>query len=100
MAKSSKRPERPRAEPEIIPPDRSRDAGSRRPDWPPYTQSYGTHRIHVGRIGPIGFALVMLVVGLIAGILLLALIGAALVWIPIVAAIAIVAMISGVFRRR
>jgi hypothetical protein len=93
MAKSSNEPERPRAEPEIIPPDRNQTRSS---GWPPYgvpqsayTQSAGMHRVYVSRIGPIGFALLILVIGLFAGILLLALIGTALIWIPLVVAAAV-----------
>jgi hypothetical protein len=41
----------------------------------------------------------MLVVGLLAAILLLALIGAALIWIPVVAVFVIIAAISGLWRR-
>jgi len=98
MADKSNEPERPRAEPEIIPPDR------RRPDdreWPPYgyTQMHGTHRIYVGRIGPFGVVLIMLVVGLLAAIMLLLLIGTALIWIPFVAVLVIIAAISGLLRR-
>jgi hypothetical protein len=92
-------PERPRHEPEIIPPDR--DSG-RSSAWPPshgYNQRR-SQRIYVTRIGPLGFALLMLIVGLFAGVLLLALIGAALIWIPIAAALLIVAAIAGVLRRR
>ena len=91
-------PERPRHEPEIIPPDRDSARGSA---WPP---SHGfnqrrSERIYVTRIGPLGFALLMLVVGLFAGVLLLALIGAALIWIPIAAVLLIIAAIAGVLRR-
>ena len=103
MAKNPNEPERPRAEPEIIPPDR----GGRGTAWPPdgfrqdgFTQTRGTQRIYVSRIGPLGFALVMLVIGLFGGVLLLALIGAALIWIPVVAALFVIAAISGLFRRR
>lgn len=103
MARSSNEPERPRVEPEIIPPDRRQASPS---GWPPhgfgqsgYAQSAGTHRVYVSRIGPFGFALLMLVVGLFAGILLLALIGAALIWIPVVAVFVVVAALSGLFRR-
>ena len=59
----------------------------------------GTHRVYVSRIGPFGFALIMLVVGLLAAIMLLILIGAALIWIPVVAVLVVIAAISGVFRR-
>jgi hypothetical protein len=98
MANNPDEPERPRVEPEIIPPDRRQGSGWPRP---PYGfETHGTHRIYVSRIGPFGFALIMLVVGLLAALLLLILIGAALLWIPIVAAIVVVAALSGLFRRR
>jgi hypothetical protein len=112
MAKSSKtpssgEPERPRSEPEIMPPDR----GGYTSGWPPrgdaqsgfaqsgFTETHGRQRIFVGRIGPLGFILLMLIVALFGGILLLALIGAALIWIPVVAVLVIIAAISGLFRR-
>jgi len=104
MAKSTKKsdePERPRFEPEILPPDRSgRNARGGRGGWPPYGDGvHGTERIYVGRIGPFGFALLMLVAGLFAGVLLLILIGAALIWIPVVVVLVIIAAISGLLRR-
>jgi len=97
MVTNSDEPERPRREPEIIPPDRGRG-----PNWPPphgFTQMRGTHRLYVGRIGPFGFALLMLAIGLFAAVFLLVLIGAALIWIPIVAALAVIAAVFGRFRR-
>lgn len=94
MASNSNQPERPRAEPEIIPPDRDGPRG-RGGGWPPY----GTQRIYVSRIGPFGFALIMLVVGLLAVVMLLILIGTALIWIPLVAALVLIAFISRLFRR-
>ncbi|HEX4411839.1 MAG TPA: hypothetical protein VH206_23950 [Xanthobacteraceae bacterium] len=101
---SSNQPERPRAEPEIIPPDRQDGYGRRTQSWPPYGFQQdgmrGTQRVFVGRIGPFGFALMMLVIGLFAGVFLLTLIGAALLWIPVVAVLVLIAAISGVFRRR
>jgi hypothetical protein len=100
-AKNSNEPERPRVEPEIIPPDR-RGPNDRGASWPPpygFTQMRGAHRVYVSRIGPFGFALIMLVVGLLAAVMLLILIGAALLWIPVVAVLVIIAAISGVFRR-
>jgi hypothetical protein len=101
MVENPDEPERPRVEPEIIPPDRSRP-GNRGPTWPPpygFTQMRGTHRIYVSRIGPFGFAIIMLVVGLFAAIMLLLLIGAALIWIPVVALLVVIAAISGLLRR-
>jgi hypothetical protein len=91
-------PERPRHEPEIIPPDR--DFG-RSSAWPP---TYGfnqtrSRRIYVTRIGPLSFALLILIIALFAGVLLLALIGAALIWIPIAAVLLVIAAVTGLLRR-
>jgi len=99
MANNPNEPERPRVEPEIIPPNRG-GAGRRGPP-PPYgfTEMHGTHRVYVSRIGPFGFALIMLVVGLLAAVMLLILIGTALIWIPVVAVLVILAAISGLLRR-
>jgi hypothetical protein len=97
MAPYSNEPERPRVEPEILPPDRS---GRNRGDgWPPHGYSNGPQRIFVTRIGPFGFALAMLVVGLLVAVLLLLLIGTVLIWLPFVAAIVIIGAIAGLLRR-
>jgi hypothetical protein len=98
MAAYSNEPERPRVEPEILPPDRSgRAAGG--DGWPPRPHGSGSQRIFVTRIGPFGFALAMLVIGLFAAVLLLLLIGTALIWLPLVAAILIVGAVAGLLRR-
>ena len=98
MAAYSNEPERPRVEPEIFPPDRSgRAAGG--DGWPPRPHGSGSQRIFVTRIGPFGFALAMLVIGLFAAVLLLLLIGTALIWLPLVAAILIVGAVAGLLRR-
>jgi hypothetical protein len=103
MTQYPDQPERPRAEPEIIPPDRGGGPGRREPTWPSppygYTQTHGTHRVYVSRIGPFGFALFMLVVGLLAAVMLLILIGTALLWIPLVAVLVIAAVVSRFSRR-
>jgi hypothetical protein len=98
---SSNEPERPRVEPEILPPDRSGRNGQ---GWPPPPYGYsqganGSQRIFITRIGPFGFGLAMLVLGLFAVVLLLLLIGTALIWLPFVAAIVIVSAVVGLLRR-
>jgi hypothetical protein len=98
---NSNEPERPRFEPEIIPPHRS-GGDDREEAWRPvygYTQTRGAHRVYVGRIGPFGFALIMLIAGFLVAILLLILVGAALIWIPVVAVLVLIAAVSGLFRR-
>jgi hypothetical protein len=41
----------------------------------------------------------LLVIGLLSGVLLLVLVGAALIWIPVVTVLVIIAAISGLLRR-
>jgi len=101
MVDESNQPERPRAEPEIIPPGHTPRSGWDQPAW---RMSHpgsvrGTHRVYVTRIGPFGAAILMLVFAVLVAVLVLAIIGAALLWIPIVAlALAIGAWLN--HRRR
>ena len=100
MPSNRNHPERPRSEPEIILP--GDDRPRRDAPWPPnygYNERRSTHRIYVGRIGPLGFALFMLIAALFGGVLLLALIGAALIWLPVLLVFAIIAAIAGLIRR-
>jgi hypothetical protein len=93
-------PERPRQEPEIIPP--GKDWPGRESAWPPnhgFDRGRSTHRIYVGRIGPLGFALLMLIAAVFGGVLLLALIGAALIWLPLLLVFLVIAAIAGLIRR-
>jgi hypothetical protein len=101
MAEDSGHPERPRLEPEIIPPRRARGQADWPPhDWRPYAPAAAsTHRIYVGRLGPFGFALVMLIVGLLVAAILLAVLGAILIWIPILALLLAAGAIFRIWRR-
>ena len=89
-------PERPRVEPEIIPPDRTRSArrGS------PYVEMDGTHRVYVTRIGPLGGVLLLLVIAVFVAVGGLLLLGALVIWLPLVALILIVGAIAALFRPR
>jgi len=102
MVNDTNRPERPRFEPEIIPPDR----GGGSSDWrntprreSVFTQSRGTERIFVGRVGPLGIALLLLAVAAIAAIFVVAVVGAVLIWIPILAVLVLAAAIFRFLRR-
>ena len=107
MVDDPDQPERPRVEPEIIPPDRN----PRRPDWrrqawrrqtrQPFfsTAADETHRIHVARLGPFGFTLLMLIVGIVVGLIILAVIGAVLIWIPIMLMLVAVGALIRLWRR-
>jgi hypothetical protein len=97
MTQNSGEPELPRVEPEIIPPERGRSQA-----WPPrygYSRATGSQRIYVARLGPLGFAVVMLIVGLLGAVFLFALVGLALLWIPLVLALVAAAFVSRLFRR-
>jgi hypothetical protein len=91
-------PERPRSEPEIIPPGRNSGQGGNagNPPWQATWQtgwgqngrddgSWRTQRVFVMRPGPLGFAVLMLALGLIVAAIVVTLIGAFLIWIPVVA---------------
>jgi hypothetical protein len=103
MARKSDQPEQPRVEPEIIPPDRARGGLDwRQPAWRPYGpgQGGGTYRVHVGRVGPFGIAMLTLAVAILALVIFFAVVGAILVWIPVIALFVIVAAIFRFFLRR
>jgi hypothetical protein len=97
MAYDPNRPERPRAEPEIIPPDRNGGQG----DWrrPPSNPWRGSQRVYVGRIGPFGIVLLLLAVAAIIGILMIAVLGAVLIWIPVLAVAIVLAALFRLFRK-
>jgi hypothetical protein len=100
MPSNQDQPERPRREPEILPPGNDWPGPQTR--WPPnhgFNESRGTHRLYVGRIGPLGFALLLLMIALFGGVFLLALIGAALIWFPVLLVFALIAAIAGLIRR-
>lgn len=94
--------EKPRSEPEIIPPDRGRDDELRRAPrvW---SDGLGYHRVYVGRIGPLGIFLIALAGSAVAILLLLFVVGAFLIWIPvvglIVAALILSSMLRSLFQR-
>jgi fatty acid desaturase len=105
MAHDPNQPERPRVEPEIIPPDR--DGGS--PDWRRNTyapwhgsgfeQIRGSRRVYVGRVGPFGIALLLLAIAALIAVIMIAVLGAVLIWIPVIAVAVVAAAFFRLFRR-
>ena len=93
-------PERPRAEPEIIPPDRIHDDDMRRAArlWS-FGDRGGYQRVYVGRLGPFGIFLLALAGATLAILLLVFLVGAFLIWIPIVGLLVAAAILSSLLRR-
>ena len=85
---------RPRVEPEIIPPGR---AGPR-PQRGASFDGRDTQRIYVAQVGPFGFAMVALVVALVLGLVFLLLLGAFVVFIALAGALLAAAVLLGLFR--
>lgn len=92
-------PERPRVEPEIIPP------GERQSDWrnapwrgDAYSEARGTQRIYVTRIGPFGMALLMLAIAAIVAFVIVAALGLVLIWLPVVVVIVVAAALFRLLR--
>jgi hypothetical protein len=91
--------EKPGAEPEIIPPDRgdrrlrSDAAGIR-----VFLGGGGERHIYVARLGPLGMVVLALVIGIIFVITLVLVLGAFLIWIPLVGLLVAATIISGLLR--
>lgn len=86
--------ERPRSEPEIIPPGEP----LRRPRDDVFGDTIFTQRIFVTRLGPFGLIMLALAIGIVAIVLIILLVGAVLFWIPIVALMVAAAVFSGTLR--
>jgi hypothetical protein len=98
MSDDINRPRRPAVEPEIIPPDRPQSFG-----WPRSRihVSTGTrHTIYISPLGPIGVALILLVLGLIAALFLVVLVGAVLIWLPLLAGLVVAGAVARWLLRR
>jgi hypothetical protein len=91
--------ERPRSEPEIIPPDR---AGRRTAKGTPQTRvfidAHDTERVYVAKLGPLGIILAVLATGILAAVMLILLFATFLIWMPLVVFFIVGAIISGLLR--
>lgn len=106
MTDDQDKPERPRFEPEIIPPGR----GGQQPEWrytpfrdsnwrsSPFGDARTTQRVYVTRLGPFGIAIVLLAIAAIVAIVLIAAIGAVLIWVPVIAAVLVIGALVRLFR--
>jgi len=91
------RARQPRPEPEIIPPGHP-DERSMRDGY--HFDVRGTERIYVTRLGPFGIIVLGLLTALIAAVIFIGLLGAVLIWIPVVILLVGVAGLSNLLRRR
>jgi len=56
-------------------------------------------RVYIARLGPFGFALLMAIIGIVVALILLAVVGAILVWIPILVLLLAAGFIYRLLRR-
>jgi hypothetical protein len=93
------KPDRPRVEPEIIPPDRVHEDETRRAARLWSLHDAGRyHRIYVTRIGPFGIFLLALAGAALSILIFVFLVGAFLLWIPIVGLLVAAAILSTQLR--
>lgn len=88
-----------RPEVEIIPPDRSHARSGRAQSrvWISIDTSRGHHR---GVPGLFGIIVAILLVTFVTALVLMLLLGALLIWVPVVALVIAAALIGGLLRRR
>ncbi|ABD09379.1 hypothetical protein SR870_20100 [Rhodopseudomonas palustris] len=94
MTDQPKQPEQPRFEPEIIPPGESHDPRGTRV----FIDQTTTEQIYVGKIGPFGLFMLALGIGAVIAVVLVLLLGAFLLWIPIVGLLIAAGLVAGVLR--
>jgi hypothetical protein len=91
--------EKPRAEAEIIPPDRGdRQSRAGVADVRVLLGGGGVRHIYVARLGPLGMIVVALMIGILFAITLVLVLGAFLIWIPLVGLLVAAAIISSLSR--
>ena len=95
MAEKSSDPfgDKPRAEPEIIPPGAPLRSSN-------FADRHFAQRIYIAKIGPLGIVLLALAIGIVSAVILVLLLGAFLIWIPVIGLLVAAGMISGAWRSR
>jgi hypothetical protein len=87
-------------EPEIIPPGQEpADLRHGHPDPWAHFSVHGTHRIYVRRIGPVGVLLLAALIGTLAALVFVMLVGAFFVAIPVAILLVVAAIVGGLMRR-
>ena len=87
--------EKPRSEPEIIPPDHA-ERGT--PRARVFTDAHSNERVSVARLGPLGVILTILATSILAAVMLVLLFATFLIWVPLVVFFVVGAIIAGLLR--
>ncbi len=94
-------PQRPRHEPEIIPPGRDGGTeGDASAIWIRIEERDGLRRVYFKRPGPFAILIGLMAVGLVAAVVLALLVGVVLIWIPLVVGVILLALLSASLRYR
>jgi ABC-type transport system involved in cytochrome bd biosynthesis fused ATPase/permease subunit len=93
------RAEKPRSEPEIIPPDHAERRTARgTPRARVFTDAHGTERVYVARLAPLGVILTILATSILAAAMLVLLFATFLIWVPLVILFIVGAIVAGLLR--
>ena len=91
--------EKPRSEPEVIPPDRrDRQPRSSVAGIRVFLDGGGVRHIYVTGMGPLGIVALALMVAILLATTVVLLLGAFLIWIPLVGLLVAAAIISSLLR--
>jgi hypothetical protein len=87
-----------RSKPEITPPDHAERSAHDTSRMRIFVDAHGTERVYSAKLGPLGIILVALTIGLLLAVMLILLLGAFLIWIPVVGLLVAAAIISRLLR--
>ena len=90
--------EEPRSKPEIIPPDHAERSARGTSRMRIFVDTHDTERVYSAKLGPLGIILAALTTGLLLAVMLILLLGAFLIWIPVVGLLVAAAIISRLLR--
>ena len=98
-------PDLPRAEPEIIPPDRGGRNDSRAPDshsrvWVWVADGDGMRRTAIKPPGPLSIFVILALFALIVAVVVAVFLGAVLLWIPVLILVLGTALVAASVKRR
>ena len=99
MTDKRTKPQGEKLEPEIIPPEHT---GRRTARGPPrmriFVDTRGTGHVYFAKLGPLGIILMVLATAILSAVVLILLLGAFLIWIPVVALLVTGAIVARLLR--
>ena len=91
--------EKPRSEPEIIPPEHTGARSAQgRPRMRIFVDTRSTESVYVARLRPLGIILIALTTGILLAVMFVLLLSAFLIWIPVVVLLVTAAIIAGLLH--